>query len=172
MLNIIILILIILILPFALASLSLAPWVPTRGRDLKRILELAGLKQGEIFYDLGCGNGKTVFYVAENSGAEAIGVELAYPLYLYCRIKQLFFKKKNIKFKLKSLFMENLEQANAVYIFGMEDKMKNKLKEKMERELKKGARVLTYAFPIQGWEPAEVSKPSPKDVSIYLYIKK
>src|SRR3989338_11069432 len=70
--------------------LSFAPWVPARGRDLKRIFKLAALKPGQIFYDLGCGDGKAVFYAAKNFRVRAIGVEFSFPLYLLCRLKNVF----------------------------------------------------------------------------------
>ena len=170
MFNIIILILIILLFPFMLASLSLAPWVPTRKKDLERILKLADLQPGETFYDLGCGNGRAVFYIGKHTKANAIGIEIAYPLYIYCQIKQLFHKNKNIEFKLKNLFKIDLSQADVIYIFGMEDKLKGKLKNKLEQELKKGTRILTYAFEIQGWQAKKINKPTKEDISIYLYI--
>lgn len=154
------------------ASLSLAPWVPSRKKDLPRIFKLAGLKPGEKFYDLGCGNGRLAIYAANNFQAQAIGVELALPLYFVCVIRRLFNGNKLLIFKLKNLFKENLSSADVVYIFGMPDKLKTKMREKLERELKLGARVITYAFPIKDWTPEIVDKPNERDISIYLYKNK
>jgi len=42
----------ILIIMFAIAAVSFAPWVPTKSSDVKRAIQLANLKPGEIFYDL------------------------------------------------------------------------------------------------------------------------
>ncbi len=153
----------------AMAFLSLAPWLPARKKDLKRIFKLADLKPNEIFYDLGCGDGKIVIYAAKHYNAQAIGIELALPLYFICKIKQLFNYKKSIKFKFKSLFKENLQHADVIYVFGMKGKLKNKLKQKLEKELKKGARIISYSFPIDGWTPEIIDKPSEKDLAIYLY---
>lgn len=153
----------------AMAFLSLAPWLPARKKDLKRIFKLADLKPGEIFYDLGCGDGKIVIYAAKHYSAKAIGIELALPLYLICKIRQLFNYKKNITIKFKNLFQENLRDANVVYVFGMKSKLKNKLKQKLEKELKQGARVISYSFPIKGWTPKIIDKPTERDLKIYLY---
>ncbi len=154
----------------AYASYSLAPWVPTRKKDLPRILSLANLKAEEIFYDLGCGDGKVIFYINKNSQAKVIGLELALPFYLLCKLRKLLSKNNNLTFKLKNLFNENLSQADAIYIFaGSADKLKNRLKQKLEKELKPGTRVISYAFPMHGWQPTTCNKPSKNDVTIYLY---
>lgn len=169
-----ILILILLIITaFAItvcmAFSSLAPWVPCWSKDLDRIFRIANLKQDEIFYDLGCGNGKTVIYANKNFKATAIGIELALPLFLICKIRQLFNRDKNIIFKWKNLFQENLSKADVIYFFGMPNSIKNKLKTKIEKEAKSGARIISYTFPVHGWMPELTDKPDKKDLAIYLY---
>ncbi|MFA6551264.1 MAG: SAM-dependent methyltransferase [Patescibacteria group bacterium] len=156
---------------YAWAAFSFAPWVPCWHKDLARIFKLAQLKTGEIFYDLGCGNGKTVIYAADKFKAKAIGVEFALPLYFICRIRQIAGGKNNVVFKWKNLFNENLADADVVYFFGVPDSIKLKLKEKLERELKPGARVISYVFSVPGWTPAVVDKPTPDAADIYLYFR-
>jgi len=151
------------------AILSLAPWVPSRAKDLKRIFKLANLKPGEIFYDLGCGNGRIVFYANKNSQAKTIGIELALPFFLICKIRQIFHTNKNIIFKFKSLFKEDLSKADVVYVFGLPKALEKKLKQKLEKELKPGARVISYCFFIKGLEPKIIDKPDKKTNSIYVY---
>ncbi len=83
----IVLIIVICLLTIAISVKSFAPWVPCRSKDLKRIFNLADLKPKEVFYDLGCGNGKTVIYANKNFQAKSIGIELALPLFLICKIR-------------------------------------------------------------------------------------
>ena len=166
----IIIFLIVLLTSIAIAFSSLAPWVPTKKRDLKRIFKLAALKPNEIFYDLGCGDGRVAIYVAKNINTKVIGLELAWPLYLICKIRQLFYKNKNLEFKFKNLFKENLARANVVYIFAANPgKLKGKLIQKLGAELKPNAKIITYAFPIAKWQPIIINKPTANDISIYLY---
>jgi len=167
--NLILILIFLILLSITYAGLSFAPWVPAWKKDLPRIFELAKLKPGEIFYDLGCGNGKVVLYARKNFQAKAIGLEISVPMYLICKIRQIFNYNKNLVFKFKDLYQEDLSQADVVYFFGVAGKLE-KLKEKLAKELKPGCRVISYVFPMPGWEPVAVSKPKPTDIAVYLYL--
>lgn len=167
---ILMLIIFVFLLSFALAGLSFAPWVPAWNKDLPRIFRLANLQPREIFYDLGCGNGRVVFYAAKNFQAKAIGLEIAWPLYVICKIRQLFSANRKAVIKFKSLFTEDLSQADVVYFFGMPAAIA-KLKPKLEKELKPGCRVISYTFPILGWLEQVKDKPQSTDIAIYLYVR-
>jgi SAM-dependent methyltransferase len=167
--NIILLITIPFLASFAIAARSFAPWVPCRKRDLERIFRLAELKPGETFYDLGCGDGKTIFYAGKTCGTRAIGVELAFPMYAFCQIKNLFSKTKNITFKWKNLFKEDLKNADVVFVFGTPPTLQEKFCAKIKAEMKPGSRLISYVFPVVGLIPIVVDKPSEKEVSVYLY---
>lgn len=164
-------IVLIFLVPVAIGAWSMAPWVPAWRKDLSRIMALAQLKPGEIFYDLGCGNGKVVLYAAEHFAVNAVGVEIAWPLWLVCKIRAIQSRQKSgqVKFILGNLFKQDLRQADVVYVFGMPKKLQDKLRTKFERELKPGARVISYAFHVEGWTPAKTDKPTPQDMSIFLY---
>jgi len=168
----VILVVTVLLLSMGLAGLSFAPWVPARKKDFKRIFALADLKPGEIFYDLGCGDGRMVFYAAKNHDAKAIGLEIALPMYAFCRLKQLLARSMNVQFKFKNLFNEDLSRADVVYFFGMPEKIKNKLAEKLIKEMKPGSKIVSYAFHVPGLSPVAVDKPTEKDISIYCYAMK
>lgn len=161
--------LIVLVVRSWLTIRSFAPWVPAFKKDLPRVFEVAQLQPGEVFYDLGCGDGRTVVYAAEKFGVEATGVELIFPLFVVCKLRQFFSHSKKIQFKNKNLFHEDLSRADVVYVFGIPGTLANKVKEKFQKELKPGARVVSYVFKIEGLTPEVVSKPNPKDNSIYLY---
>jgi len=151
------------------AILSLAPWVPSQKKDLERIFKVANLKPNEIFYDLGCGNGRINFYANRNFHVKSIGIELALPLFLTCKIRQIFHPNKNTFFKYKSLFKEDLSKADVIYVFGLPSSLEKKLKQKLEKELRPGTRVISYCFSIKGLKPKLIDKPDPKANPIYLY---
>ncbi len=168
--TIILFVLFILIATAALAGISFAPWVPAWKKDLPRIFKLADIKPGQVFYELGCGDGRLIFYASKVCQAKAIGLEISLPMFLICKFRQILKRDKNVTFKYKNLFKQNLSDADVVYFFGMPDKISKKLKKKLENELKPGTRVISYAFAISGWEPETVSKPGPVDIAIYSYI--
>lgn len=159
----------LILLSWALAGLSLAPWVPVRTRDLERIFRLAQLQPGQTFYDLGSGTGKIVFYAARHFSVQAVGIEFNWLLFFTSRLRQLFFSSKNITFEYGNLFSKNLAAADVAYVFGMPQALKNRLAHKLAQELRPGARVISYVFPIADWTPQVVDKPSEEQVAIYLY---
>ena len=151
------------------SALSFAPWVPSRSRDLARIFILAGLKEGQVFYDLGCGDGKLVVFAGNNYKVKAIGLEISLPFYLICLLRKAFNRRADINFKFKNLFKENLSSADVVYFFGMPETINKKLCAKLRQELKPGAKIISYSFSLIGWTPKVIDKPTKNDLSIYLY---
>lgn len=146
---------------------SAAPWLPTKGKDLARMIELAKIKEGDKVYDLGCGDGRLVFASAKR-GARAVGLEIFVLPYLIAKIRSWFVKNTNIKFK--NFFQQNLADADVVFIFLMA-RAYDKLLAKFNQELRPGTRVVVYCFPINQWQDKLVtkSKPTKNDLSIYLY---
>lgn len=151
------------------SCLSFAPWVPSRGRDLERIFKLADLKPGQTFYDLGCGNGRVVIYAANHYKVKAVGLEISLPLYLICKFRQLFNRSAALEFKFKNLHKENLAAADAVYFFGMPYVLNEKFSKKLKRELKAGAKIISYSFKLSDWPPKLIDRPSANDLPVYLY---
>lgn len=150
---------------FAYAGIKAAPWFSTWSYDLVRFSELAGIKAGEKFYDLGCGDGKIVF-AAAGAGAEAVGFEISLLPYLIAKINSRYVE--NAKILFKDFWKVNLSDADIVYCF-LTPKANKKLKEKLESELKKGARVVAYTWPIEGWTPVK-SNFQTDHAAIYVYV--
>ncbi len=157
----------ILLVTFAYGSLKGAPWVPTRSLDVDRFLKLSDLKEGEKMYDLGSGDGRLVCAVAEKGG-NAVGYEVSLFPFIISKIRQIFngrWKKSSIQYR--DFWNADLSDADVIYFFLM-PKIYSKLKSKLEKELKKGARVVAYVWPIEGWEPVGVDKMEGCS-NLYLY---
>ena len=176
--------LILLILILILASLGFymslqafywlvtgVPFVNSRKKIIDFLVKEIKIEPGKVLYDLGCGDGKVVLYASKNCGATAIGLEIAIVLYIFCLIQKLLTGNKNAHFKFKNLFTEDMSKADVVYFFGLPRTIRNKMKGKLEKELKPGATVISYAFPVEGWTPSVVDKPNDKEITIYSYLK-
>ncbi|MFH0927962.1 MAG: hypothetical protein V1821_00640 [bacterium] len=155
------------LLIFAYGAVRFAPFVPTRKRDLNRILKLAQPKPGLIFFELGSGDGRVTDAFAK-AGARATGVELAWPLYIVSLLRSKL-SGSGAKFLCRDLFGMDLSHAQAVFFFAMPESIEKRLKPKLERELQPGTLVISYVFPVAGWEPRTIDKPSDRDLPIYTY---
>lgn len=148
---------------FIYAGFRGAPWVPTKNGDVERFLRLAELKTDAVVYDLGCGDGRIV-RAATTAGARATGFELS--LLPYCMAKLRLVGTSGVV-RFNDFWRANLRDADVIYFFLM-PAIVEKMKVKLERELKPGAKVIAYVWPIDGWEPVLVDTKtgSPK---MYVY---
>lgn len=158
----------VILLSFAYAAMSGAPWVPTWKRDIDRAADLLDLKEGERFYELGCGDGRVCLNFAKRSGANVTGIELSILQWFVANVRKLV-SGSSARFRLANAFSVDLSDADALYVFLMPDTYK-KIKPKLERELKKGTRVVTYVWPIPGWNPAYVDRVEGSS-DLYLYVR-
>ena len=156
----------------------IAPFVASPIQVVRRMLELAELKPGETFYDLGSGDGRTVIMAAKEFGAYAVGVELREDLVkkALSNIQESGLQDR-VKILHKDLFEVDLSQADVVFLY-LTTSANEKVKPKLEAELKTGARVVSHDYEIVGWHPAKVDNfcENPKlgypSHTIYLYKKK
>ncbi len=133
------------------ASFSGAPWMPTSGKDIKEAVKMSGIKEGQKVYDLGCGDGRLLFEAAKK-GAIVEGFEVSLIPYIFSSIKRLFQKEKeNIKISYRNFWKADLSDADVVYFFLMPATY-SRIKKKMEKELKKGTKVVVYVWPVKEWE--------------------
>jgi len=156
-------------LTFLYAAWRAAPWLPMRSQDVKRAMALAEIKVGEKFYDLGAGDGRMLFGAAA-LGATAEGFEISLLPYLIAKFKIIFSREKNRpKIFFHDFWKINLAGADVIFVFLL-PRIMEKLKEKMEKELKPGARIICYTWPMPGWEPKKISEAA-GGAKAYLYVK-
>jgi len=140
-----------------------APFVPTPSGTVEKMIKLAEAKSGEKAVDLGSGDGRMVIALAK-AGAEAHGYEVNPLLVWWSRrkIKQAGLKGRAFIHR-KSFWAEDLSNFDIIALYGVSLMMK-RLEKKLERELKNGARIVSYAFDFPN------RKPEKKEDGIYLYL--
>ena len=153
----------------AYASLSAAPWVPLFKKDVRRMINLAKLKPGEVIYDLGAGDGRILLECVKQKQVRAVGWEIAFLPYLIAKLR-IWLNKAGDKVTLRyqNFYQADLSSADAIFCFLTPQAMR-KLESKIKRELKPGARFLSYAFAFPTWQANVVDKPQDNLTAIFLY---
>ena len=136
----------------------ISPFVASPTPVIRRLLTLAELKPSELFYDLGAGDGGPVIVAAKEFGARCVGIELREDLARRAvrRIKELGLQDR-VKIINDDLFNVSLADADVVYLY-LTTSANEKVRPKLETELKKGARVVSHDYKITGWEPTKVER--------------
>jgi tRNA A58 N-methylase Trm61 len=136
--------------------LFIAPFVATPLPVVKQMLTLAELKPGEMIYDLGCGDGRIVITAAQEFGARAVGIEMREDLAKQAlgKISELSLDGK-VKIIQSDLFKVDISQADVVTLY-LTTSANDKVKPKLESELKKGARVVSHDYEVLGWRPIKI----------------
>lgn len=158
----------ILFIPTMVAFLTGAPWVPTPITRVKRMLQLANLKQGDRIYDLGCGDGRMVQHAAKEYGADAVGLELSPLMYAWAKLRNIILRS-DAKILLRDFRRINYTNAAALVFYLLPDILKI-MKSKFEKELKPGSRVISYAFEIEGWQPVHIEPRDEKRKHARIFV--
>jgi len=117
------------------------------------MLALASLQPGEAFYDLGAGDGRTVILAAQEFGARAVGVELREDLAkkALVTIQELGIQDR-VTIVQDDIFKVNISTANVVFLY-LTTSANDKIRPKLEEELKPGTRIVSHDYEIVGWKP-------------------
>ena len=134
----------------------LAPFVATPISVVRRMLVIAELKPDEILFDLGSGDGRAVIMAASDFGAKSVGVELRDDLskkaIMSIQLLEIAEKPQIIQ---RDIFDVDLSSADVVFLY-LTTSANERIKPKLESELKSGTRVVSHDYEILGWEPIKV----------------
>lgn len=155
---------------------KLAPYYPTPETIVEKMLQLGGLKAGEKVYDLGSGDGRIVIMAAQKFHADAIGIELDKDLCRQSieRIRKLGLEK-SARIVNGDLLNQNYSSADLVTVYLLPDSINNKVLPLLDRQLKKGARVVAHDFEFRNWTAEKVESIADdgegRSHTLYLYRK-
>jgi len=155
---------------------KLAPYYPTPETIVQKMLQLGGLKAGEKMFDLGSGDGRIVIMAAQKFHAEAVGVELDKDLCKQSLAKiQKLGLEKNARILNGDLLKQNYSSADLVTVYLLPESIDNKVQPLLEKQLKKGARVVAHDFEFKAWTPEKVENIADdgegRSHTLYLYRK-
>ncbi len=138
------------ILSLLYSSFMGAPYVPTRQKSVNEVLKVAHLKQGVKFLELGCGDGRIVRTAVESYNVDGVGIDINPLLILIARFKA-YPITKNLLFKAQNIYNTNLKPFDVIYVFLMPE-MLAKLRDKFQRECRKGTVIISHGFKIAYWD--------------------
>jgi len=128
-------------------------YVPTPYEVVDEMLKLAGVKKGDVLYDLGSGDGRIPVTAAKKFGIRAVGIDID-----PTRIEEAKENaKKNgvtklVEFRNEDLFRAKLGDATVVTLYLLPD-LNVKLRPKLLTELKPGSRIISHQFDMGTWKP-------------------
>jgi SAM-dependent methyltransferase len=132
-----------------------APFITTPDDIVDKILELAQVRNDDLVYDLGCGDGRIVVAAAKKYGCRAVGFDIDPE-----RVKEaLENAKKNqvddlVTIQQEDIFDLDLGKANVVTLYLLPG-MNLKLIPQLEK-LKPGARIVSHDFDLGSIQPDKI----------------
>lgn len=146
---------------------KIVPFVPTAQEVVDRMIALAGVKKGDVVYDLGSGDGRIVIAAAKK-GARAVGFEIDPDLIKESREN---IKKAGVQqlaeIRQQDILTVDVSPASVVTMYLLPD-VNLKLKPKLLSQLKPGSRVVSHAFDMGDWKPDKVEQVNGR--TIYLWV--
>ncbi len=136
-----------------------AGYEPTSARVAEEMIRLANPSSADLVIDLGAGTGEIGLRVARERGSRVRAVEID-PLRaaILSARRRSESDRQRVTIVRGDLFDEDLAEADVVFAFLWPSTMA-RLRPKLERELRSGARFVTHYHPIPGWVPYATAGP-------------
>ncbi len=142
-------------------------FVPTPQEVVDAMLKLAGVHKGDVVYDLGCGDGRTVVTAAKQYGVRAVGIDI--------NPERIEEAKENVQkngvgklvtLRNEDLFEADIKDASVVTLYLLTS-LNIKLRPKLWRDLKPGTRIVSHSFDMGDWKPEKTENIDGR--TIYLW---
>lgn len=148
--NILTVLVIILMVSILWTNFRGAPWLPTRMRKVHKMLAMAQVVPGDVVYDLGCGDGRTIITAARRYGARAVGIEIDPLRYLWCQLLiTVLGLRGRVRVIFGDIFAQDYTTADVITSYLL-PKTNATLEEKLLNELSPSARVVANYFTFPG----------------------
>ena len=132
---------------------KLAPYYPTPEIIVEKMLRLGELKAGEKMFDLGSGDGRVVIMAARKFHADATGIEFDKDLWKQSvdRIRSLGLQK-SARIIQGDIMKQDVSSADLITVYLL-PASNDKVRPMLERQLRKGTRIVSHDFQFSGWTP-------------------
>jgi len=148
------------------------PYLPSSLDVVDAALNMVEVKPGEIFVDLGCGDGTVLVRAAKKFRTYCIGFEINPDLAMLARKKaEKHGVRRLVDIVCADLFTVNLSKFNVIYVYPFPTII-DRLSEKIAAECKKETKVLVHDYPLKRLNPTKSIEIHEKGLHthlIYLY---
>ena len=129
------------------------PYVQTPHEVVDAMLRFAAVGKDDVVYDLGSGDGRIVITAAHRFGAQGVGIEIDPRLVAEsARWAQRAGVAGRVRFVQQDFFQTDLSPATVVALY-LTQEINARLRPKLLRELRAGARVVSHRFDMGDWRP-------------------
>jgi SAM-dependent methyltransferase len=145
-----------------------AVWIPSAPEVIAVMLNASGVGPDDVVYDLGCGEGEIVIAAALR-GARGVGVDLDPRRIANARVNAARAGvRERVTFVEQDLFATDVSPATVVTLYLGPD-VNRRLRPKLMRELRPGARIVSHDFGMGDWAP-ERMLPVPQAPGHVVYL--
>ena len=138
-------------------SKKIVPFVPSPQIVVDKMIELAGVKKGDVVYDLGSGDGRIVIAAAKR-GARAVGFEIDPDLVGESRANiQKAGVQELAEIRNQDILTVDLSGATVVTMYLLPD-VNMKLRPNLLSQLKPGSRVVSHSFDLGDWKADKIER--------------
>lgn len=128
-------------------------YVPTPQPVVDAMIKLAGVKKGDVLYDLGSGDGRIPITAAKLHGVRGTGIDINPERIAEANANAKAAGVTNlVTFRNEDLFQADIKNATVVTLYLL-DTLNEKLRPKLLRDLRPGTRIVSHAFRMGDWEP-------------------
>lgn len=130
-------------------------YVPTPHEVVDEMLEMAKVRDGDVLYDLGSGDGRIPIAAAKKFKVRAVGIDIDPE-----RIREANANARaagvtdRVTFRQDDIFKTDFSDATVVTLYLLTS-LNEKLRPRLLSELKPGTRIVSHAFAMGDWEPQE-----------------
>lgn len=144
------------------------PYEPTSYGIAAEMLKMAKVTSEDLVYDLGCGDGRIVIMAAKERGARGVGVDLDPERIKESRENaQAAGVNHQVSFFEQNLFETDISKATVVMLY-LWPEVNLKLRPKLLKELRPGARIVSHSHSMGDWE-ADTTQ-NTEEHTLYFFI--
>jgi ribosomal protein L11 methylase PrmA len=130
------------------------------------------VKEGDVLYDLGSGDGRIAVSAAKKYGIRAVGIDID-PQRIVEANENAWRNRVSslVQFRQEDLFRADFREATVVTLYLLPD-LNIKLRPKLLAELKPGSRIISHQFDMGTWKPEKRVELNGRTIYLWTVPKK